>query len=241
MEAIAGRQVTVTSVKKDSIERIDGWTLSADELELTADRGGAVRLTRRARRERRAKKSGARVVELAYQGETKKALVDLSPIEWNARSGRLSIARRLTVRLSFTKRDRGDRFRVRPSQRKRRVATRLVTTAPGLHQVSYQDVFHGRKIIAARRLRLSRLGEDVPYHIEPEARRFGPGSTLYFVAEGADKNPYAKESIYELELGVAGARMDVVGDEAGGATLQHYWQRIEHEENRLYQAASSGL
>ena len=39
------------------------------------------------------------------------------------------------------------------------------------------------------------------FYIEPDPERFGRGSTLYFLSEGADANPYGGEAVYELELG----------------------------------------
>jgi PAS domain S-box-containing protein len=55
-------------------------------------------------------------------------------------------------------------------------------------------------------LRLSRLGEAVPFHVEPRSDRFVPGSTLFFLAEGTE-SAYANEAVYELALAPGGIQM----------------------------------
>jgi hypothetical protein len=56
---------------------------------------------------------------------------------------------------------------------------------------------------------------------------------LYFWSEGAKANPYGGEAVYELEVGVAGERMQVV-DEAL-RTSAYYLETLQREENRYYQ------
>ena len=73
-------------------------------------------------------------------------------------------------------------------------------------------------------------------HLEPAGRRFARGSTLYFLSEGAESNPYGDEAVYELELGARGQMMPVEGAEPRGAPTEFYWHREEREENRTYQA-----
>ncbi len=83
-------------------------------------------------------------------------------------------------------------------------------------------------------IRLTHQGEDVPFHIEPERRGFGRGSTLYFVSEGAALNPYGREAVYELELGREGRRMPVSSASPSGPSTDWHWYELEREENRIY-------
>ena len=74
------------------------------------------------------------------------------------------------------------------------------------------------------------------FHVVPDAGRFGPGSKLYFLSEGARANPYGHEAVYELDLSGEGLRMEITSAPASGASASYYWSRQEHEENRYYQA-----
>jgi hypothetical protein len=84
---------------------------------------------------------------------------------------------------------------------------------------------------------LSRLGETVAFHLEPDVSVFGPGSRLYFVSEGASLNPYGNEAVYELESSSAGARMALGSASASGSEVSFYWHGASREENHYYQAA----
>ena len=109
--------------------------------ELVTSRDGTVRaLNRRARTAFRGEglnpSSAARLLEVGFQGEVKKALVELAPLRWDAARGQLLLARRLVVRVSFRTPDpseeairgrRGRRYRRRRSHDERSVAKRLVT------------------------------------------------------------------------------------------------------------------
>jgi hypothetical protein len=64
---------------------------------------------------------------------------------------------------------------------------------------------------------------------------FGPGSTLYFLSEGASLNPYGAEAVYELEAG-EGLLMPVSSAAPRGRPATFYWQKVEREQNRYYQA-----
>jgi hypothetical protein len=76
----------------------------------------------------------------------------------------------------------------------------------------------------------------VPYHLEPDGQRFGPGSTLYFVSDGAAMNPYGDEAVYELETSAGGVRMPVDSRSPVGSAVSFYWEEVAREENRYYQA-----
>ena len=196
----------------------------------------------------------ARLVSVAFQGDVKKALVEMSPFRWDASRQQLRLAKKLTVTLSFAKRNpdevvspdgrRGRLSRRRGKQIARGgVVARLGTQGPGLYAVRYEEIFGrrspGRRVyVDAARLRLARLGETVAFHLEPAGSRFGPGSTLYFVSPGAEANPYGDEAVFELELGVAGgAQMAVEDASPSGGVTRSYLRRDEHEQNRIYQAA----
>ena len=238
LDAVSGRKVKVVSVKTETVERVGEWTLAWEQAELSASGNGTVRLEKKARRTRRAmRKPRARLIEVAFQGDAKKALVELSPLTWSTRTGEVSVARHMTVRLSFSGRDPHDRYQGRKSHLKRNVAVQLVTTEPGLHEVRHEDVFTRRQSVPARKLQLTRLGEPVPFHIEPVPSRFGPDSRLYFVAEGAHSNPYGNEAVYELGFGRAGIRMEASANTPDGASLEYYWKTLEREEAHLYQPA----
>ena len=60
---------------------------------------------------------------------------------------------------------------------------RLVTRKAGLYRVRFEDLFaSGQRGLPARSLRLSRLGQAVAYHLEPDRALFAPGSSLFFLA-----------------------------------------------------------
>lgn len=249
LDVVAGRKVRLGPVRVEAVETLDGWRPSSTaRAELQADARGSVRLSRR--RTRSSPVSGwypreaARIVEVGFQRDAKKALVELSPLRWDASTGRLYLARRLEVRLSFSGIEAGEtsaekrRGRVGPGSgaaRSKRPVVRLVTREPGLYAVSYEDVF-GRKHSGAEVVRLSRGGDEVAYHIEPRADRFQPDTTLFFLSDGADANPNGNEAVYELEL-APGRHMPVREAEATGSTIPRAWHRLHREESHLYQPA----
>ena len=211
VDALAGRNVKVLSVRARNVERFAGLRPSAAAVSgLEASPSGTVRarLVRRGRRLIR--REGAELLDVAYQGETKKALFELSPFAWDGHA--LVLAKTLEVHVAF----RGREVTKRSSRCKGKVALRLVARERGLYAMPLQTL--------REPFRLSRQGESVPFHIDND--------TLYFWSEGADANPYGSEAIYELEPGLAGVRMEAAG--SGDATV--YWHESEHEENRYYQA-----
>jgi hypothetical protein len=178
----------------------------------------------------------ARVVSEGYQGETKKVLLELSPLRWNRSTGELSLARKLTVRLVFTGREPTVR-RQNAARGRRSAGVRLVTRERGLYGVAHEDIAGGqRRGIPTSSLRLSRLGKTVAFHVEPDTGTFGPGSRLYFVSEGAASNPYGNEAVFELESTAAGSRMSKGSSSGSGSGVSFYWQEIAREQNLYYQA-----
>jgi hypothetical protein len=115
---------------------------------------------------------------------------------------------------------------------------RLATVEAGLYGVRFESVFGRRRAgVDARRLRLSRRGADVAYHLEPDTSVFGPGSTLYWVSGGEGSNPYGRESVYELAVGSSpGSSMPTESTAPSGPLLPYFWREVERGENRYYQA-----
>jgi hypothetical protein len=251
LEAVAGRRVRIASVQE--LERTGFAGLRptvTDEPEIVASRRGTVRVSSRkaraATRRERTHVAAARVVETGFQGDIKKALVELSPFRLLG-TGRLMLARRLVVRVSFEGVEPKERVLTRGRGRQRRevgrrsgrkVLVQLATEQAGLHRVGFEKIFAGRRrAVPASSLRLSRLGETVPFHLEPANGSFGPGSTLYFLSAGKALNPYANEAVYELEWGPGGEILPVQTAEPQGTSIDWYLNRSEWEDNRFYQAA----
>jgi hypothetical protein len=161
------------------------------------------------------------VVETGFQGDVKKALLELAPLRWDGARGQLLWARRLQVRLSFAGRESAERHREQKSHRSRTVLVRLTTSKPGLYRAALADVLDSRRrSVAASSLRLSHRGEGVPFHVE--------SSALYFMSGG--------DSVYELESAAGGRMMPVLDAAPSGPPLSSYLRRVEREENRYYQA-----
>lgn len=244
LEAALGRRVEIVSVQARDVVAFSLRPSAADIPEVFATREGTVLARHGRARAFRGKglypEKPARVVDLGFQGELKKALVELAPLRWDGSTGQLLLAQRLTVVVAFRGRDLADagrRNQRRARHRKRGVVTRLVTAEAGLHAVRFEDVYNRNVEIRADRIRLSRLGQPVAFHIEPDPEQFRPGSVIYFVSEGAAANPYADEAVYELEAGSAGQVMALDAATPSGETTSFYWERLEKEENRIYQAA----
>ena len=65
------------------------------------------------------------------------------------------------------------------------------------HGVAFEELFPDRRrALSSSLLRLSRQGVTVAHHVEPDGDRFGRGSVLYFVSEGADLNTWGTEAVY---------------------------------------------
>jgi len=243
VEASVGRNVVITSVDASSVESFTGLRpAGAEALEIVATREGTVRAGRRPRRAFLGTaglfpEEAARLLQVGFQGDVKKAQLELAPLRWNGSTGELLFARRLTVHLAFRGMAANERgHRERASHGARNLLARLTTTEKGLYEVRYEDVFRTGRGVGLSQLRLSRLGEPVAFHIEPRGARFAPGSRLYFLSEGGDANPYAREAIYELELGAGGLVMELGSASPWGEEHASYLQTDEYEENRFYQA-----
>jgi hypothetical protein len=240
VEAAAGREIAISSIRESAVESFEGLRPSgAEEGEIAASRSGTVRARRgRSRKfvdsEGWVPETSARLLQVGFQGETKKAQLELAPLRWNGAAGELQLSRRLTVHLAFSS-GRGRTREEKTSRRERGVLARLVTTQGGLHEVSYEELFQGRRGGSSLEVKLTRLGEPVSFHIEPAGRRFGPGSRLYFVSAGPQANPYGHEAVYELERG-DGLTMELSSASPSGEPVSWYVETDDYEENRFYQA-----
>ncbi len=245
LEAVAGRKVEILSVRASGVETLTLVPSAASARELEASRDG----TQKLRRSRAGVFSAqgllpaesARIADVAFQGDAKKALLELAPLRWNGATGELLFARTLEVTLSFRKRDPSESAAARRgrSAGSRGVFARLATVEPGLYRVRYEDVFRDTRGtgVDASLLRLSRLGRPVAFRLEPPTGRFQPGSVLYFLSEGAEANAYGNEAVYELEGGRAGERMRAESAAPSGERVDRYWATVAREEDRYYQAA----
>jgi hypothetical protein len=191
----------------------------------------------------------AQLLGTAFQGEIKKALVELWPLRWDSSSNRLELARRLVVRLEFAGKEEGESSRGGLS-RGRRVPPRLGRSADdllaqlvvgqrGLQAVSFEELFGSRgRRLPVSELRLSRQGESVAFHLEPNGSSCGPGSVLYFFSEGASLNPYGNEAVYELSLArtrSGGVTMPLVSASPSGSAVSFAWSLKRWEENKSFQ------
>jgi hypothetical protein len=236
LEVIAGRRVSIVSVETFEVKALPGLRpANASLASIVASPEGTVRAGSRRTRHTVSSASvvpatAARLVETGFQGDVKKALLELAPLRWDGVSRELLWARRLQVRLSFAGADsserassgaRGRRHREEKSHRSRSVLARLSTSKPGLYRVALADVLDSRRKSNSSMLRLSHRGETVPLHVE--------SNELYFLGEG--------DSVYELELASGGRAMSVLDASPAGPPVSSSLRRVEWEENRYYQAA----
>jgi hypothetical protein len=253
VEAVAGRNVAVASVRERDVLAFDLRPAHAGRSALVVGRDGSVTAAERPAAARPARAglypaAAAELLETAFQGETKKALVRLSPLRFDAGSGRLLLARRLEVRLVLGGRATdevplgGPRGRLDRRPRPRpAVLARLVTRAAGLHAVAFEEIARGsRRPLVTSSLRLSRRGETVAHRIEPAGSPFGPGSRLFFLAAGPEANPDGDECVYELERSSKGIAMASRDASPGGPELAESLGTARFERNARYMPALLG-
>jgi CSLREA domain-containing protein len=252
VEAVAGRQVRLMSVQaleEVSFPGLRPETQGVPVLEV--DESGSVMPSEEKRREGRAFKGvypreWSTLLGTSFQGERKRAEVLFAPLRWDG-SG-LVLSRRVVVRLEFAGREaretsRGGsrgRLRVERGALQAGVVAQLEARQHGLYRVSYEEIFGAeggreRRRIPLSSLRLSRQGESVAFHAEPESLGFGPGSWLFFLSEGSSLNAWG-DAVYELETSAEGVRMRVESLAETPGTATHYLQDVVREENVYYQA-----
>jgi hypothetical protein len=253
LEAAAGRGVELTSVRALEVTSYSDLRLAATRTPaMEVGPEGTVKAGHRRRGGGEAlRRAGlfppeaARVAGTAFQGDVKKAELELSPLRWDGASQQLLVARRLVVRISFGGREgkerslggsRGRRYQPQLSAVQGPVVAQVVVKERGIYGVRFEEVLGARRRVSTGNLRLSRQGEAVAFHVEPETGYFGPGSVLYFVSEGAGLNPYGPEAVYEVEVGPQGTLMGTATSATSGPAVGYYRHRGEWEENRTYQA-----
>ena len=188
----------------------------------------------------------ARLAGTVFQGETKSAVVEMTPVRFDGYRQQLVLASRVRVRLSFTGREAeetgaGSTGRVIPRKPTpfREVFAQLHTSRRGLHAVSFEDLFPSRQRgMAVAQLRLQRQGQAVGFHVEPATGVFGPGSVLYFFAgQTASSTDYSSEVAWELVRQATGQAMGVVlGTPDGSSPASPSTGFASFETNRIYQA-----
>ena len=258
LEAVVGRQVRIVSMAGQDVVAFTSLRPSVvGEAALFADANGTVspRMRRRAagiafRAAGLYPEEPARLVDTAFQGQVKKAQIELSPLRWDRTNGQLLLARKLRVRVAFAGQEPGEVSRGgsrglaalkgrngggNPKNGDAaRVVARLTVRERGLQAVSYEQIFGARGRVALADLRLSRQGETVAHHVEPDRRGFAPGSVLFFVSEGPVVNPHGNELVYELSLAGGGSAMPVASAAPSGAALAEAWTDERWEKDVQY-------
>jgi hypothetical protein len=222
VDAVVGRGVKLGGVRVFDQVGFPGLVPSAlgkPEMQVSWD--GTVRASRsgvRALSPQRFSADLAQLLPSVFQGETKSAVVQISPLRFDAPRRQLLLAKRVRLQLLFTGRETGESGRGSvgraPRSRKpvvsRELLARLYTKSLGLHAVSFDALFPGQKRgLAASSLGLERQGQAQRFHLEPASDSFGPGSVLYFHADTtAGSSDFSSETAWELASG--GCRMPLV-------------------------------
>jgi CSLREA domain-containing protein len=250
IEAVAGRKAKISDVHPDDVQSFSLRPEDALQPEVEVSADSMIKLVRH-----RAQKHGglapfpeawAQILTTAFQGDVKKAQLEMAPLRYDAGSGKLFLARTLTARITFDGREPGEvslggaRGRMMPPARvSQGVFARLAVTNAGLYAASFEDLFgRGGRSLPASSIGLARQGASVPFHLEPNTGWFGPGSTLFFVSAGAALNPYGTEAVYELvQTSAPTAPMPSSSAPPAGNVLASYLEDSRSEVNSLYQAA----
>ena len=249
VDAVVGRSVQLGGVRALDQVAFPGLVptaLGKAEMQVSGD--GTVRAGRRSLREsspQHVSTELARLLPSVFQGETKSAVVALTPLRYDSRRRQIVLARRLLVRLLFTGRETGESGRGSLGRRQRpqalvtgELVARLFTTSPGLYAASFERLFPGqRRGVAAAQLRLERAGEARGFHVEPAGALFGPGGVLYFHADTAPPSTaFSPETAWELVRARDGLAMPLVSAApSGGAVATASTGRASFETDRFYQ------
>ena len=253
LEAMAGRKVRLASVVASDVVAFAGLRpaiTGEPDVRTTAD--GVVRARLRRRPADRTfrelgiyPEAAAELRGVAFQGDVKKAELELVPLRWDRTSHRLVLARRLRVHVLFGGQEHGERSRGGshgrgprrgPKRRIEGVVARLGVRDHGLYAVGFEELFGAQaRSVSAADLRLSHLGATVAHHVEPAGRSFGPGSLLYFVSGDPTANPHGRELVYELSLAGGGLSMPVESAAPRGSAVPFGWSDRRFEQDRFYQ------
>ena len=200
-----GRKVRLTSVQASDELRFPGLRPVTQGMpEIATSDDGTVRPSERAVREGRAFRElfpsePAHLLGTAFQGEIKKAEVAPFPAALGRERARPVASSRGASRLRGEgsggdvprrlERPPSGGLPTRPCPPTGLVA-QLVVKDRGLQALAYEDVFPVRpEGMRAAGLRLSRQGEDVAFHVEPDPARFAPGSTALLPERGIRPEP----------------------------------------------------
>jgi hypothetical protein len=249
VEALVGRSVQLGGVRALDQVSFPGLVPSAfGKLEMQVSLDGTVRAGRRALRETSPQHVSSDLVRLlpsVFQGETKSAVVVLTPLRYDAGRRRIVLSKRLLVRLLFSGRETGESGRGSHGRREKPPApvtgellARLYTTAPGLYAASFERLFPRQsRSLAASQLRLEVQGQAKGFHLEPASDSFGPGSVLYFHADGAAASTaFSAETAWELARARDGIAMPLVSAApSGDAVMAASTGRASFESDRFYQ------
>ena len=251
LDAVVGRKARVRAVESEDIVSFRGLAPApVGFAEMRVEPDGTVRPARREASLRAGTRGlwprdAARISGAAFQGEGKKLFLELAPLRFDVEAGRLVLARRLVVRVSFEGREIDERGSGRLGRRRPpslpdtgRTLAVVHTSRRGLHAVSFESLFPGRsRPLSVSGLALLRQGEPVAFRVEPATGRFGPGSVLYFHADReAPSTAFTGEVAWELVDGTGGRSMATasaapVGDPvASPSRTSRRW-----EVNRIYQ------
>jgi hypothetical protein len=249
VDAVVGKQVHLASAEALDLRSFAGLRPSAvGRAEVAVGRDGTVRPSRRAVAHRFLSRGlvpqeVARLVGTAFQGERKRAVVEVTPVRFDASRGELVLAGRVRVKLRFAglaegevRTGGGGRALPRRGQL-RDILAQLFTTRRGVHAVRYEEVFPTeRRGVSTSLLRLQRQGEAVAFQVVPSGPVFGPGSVLYFHADRTTSSTeYSSEVAYELVRG-SGLRMGVSSAAPAGApVVSSSTGQASFEVNRIYQ------
>jgi hypothetical protein len=249
VDAVVGRRVQLGGVRASDQVGFPGLVPSAlGKAEMQVSRDGTVRAGRREVRESSPEHVStdlARLLPSVFQGETKSAVVQITPLRYDARRQQLLLAKRVLVRLLFTGRETGESGRGSFGRKETprqpvsdELLARLNTTSRGLYAVSFEQLFPGRQRgLATAQLRLERQGQATGFHVEPAADAFGPGSVLYFHADTTvSSTDFSSETAWELVRARDGVQMPLVWAAASGdAVTTASTGKAAFESQRFYQ------
>ena len=252
IEAVVGRKARLAAVAALAPQVFAGLRPAAmGEAEMEIGRDGTVRARRQAVRGLRASsglvpRSVAVLAGTVFQGEDKSAVVELQPLRYDVRRGRLVLATRVRFRLDFSARDpeeaglgrRGKRRPPRPAPPCAGVLAELHASRGGVHAVAFEALFpNGSTALSVASLALKLQDGPVPFHVEPAGTSFGPGSTLYFyVAAPAASTAFSGEVAYQLLASSGGVAMSERSALPQGAPLGSASRTtLSFETNRFYQ------
>jgi hypothetical protein len=252
VEAVVGRGVRLGSVEAFSLLGYRGLRPSAvGTAEMAFFPNGTVRPSQRPAAVRSLSRGylpreQARLAGVVFQGEDKRAVLEITPVRFDAAHSQLVLARRVRVRLLFAGEEASETGtgsrgrRVPPMRFAREVLAQLYTSSRGLHAVRFEQLFPLRRGgFSLSTLRLQRQGLAVPLHIAPVSSVFGPGSVLYFFADTLPSSTaFSGEIAYELVRSSGGQTMAVVPapPAAAAALSSASLASASFEDNRIYQS-----